>query len=1032
MPTVTRVLRKSWSSTLQLPKSTFPPRPSATEKALYLERCSDDLYSWQRRERPAENTFVLHDGPPYANGSLHLGHALNKVLKDIICRFQLSQGKRVDYVPGWDCHGLPIELKALEAQKELTSESGSGGSVLNDPMAVRQVARQLAERTVEEQLRGFKQWGIMADWAAAWKTMDKAFEIKQLGIFQNMVEKGLVYRRFKPVYWSPSSGTALAEAELEYKDDHRSNAAYVRFRISEVSEQVARIQGVDQDNLSAVIWTTTPWTLPANKAIAVRSDIEYSIIEVSEAGQLLVAKIRIPHVCKACHIDSPRVIVDSILGAAFAGSTKYINSLQGSTAKAQNILHADFVSADSGTGLVHLAPGHGMDDYQVCNQHGIAAFAPVDDAGRFTVAALASEPGRLANKEVLWGGAREVLLCLGDLGHILGTEKYTHKYPYDWRTKQPVIVRATEQWFADVGSIKDAALASLKNVQFIPSAGRGRLESFIRGRNEWCISRQRAWGVPIPALYHKESGEALLTSATVGHIINVIAQRGIDAWWSDPGDEPAWTPPDYLEPSGRSNYRRGKDTMDVWFDSGTSWTQNKRSVKRHCQSLANMYLEGSDQHRGWFQSSLLTYIAQQNTSADIKPLPQAPFETLITHGFTLGPDGRKMSKSLGNVYSPDIFLNGQALLPPMTTRKIKRQSIDVKAKYATALGPDALRLWVAGSDFTKDVIIGKTVLEGINASMTKFRVTFKLLLGALQDFDPQSVIEYGNLTSIDKVALHQLSCANYAVLRMYKKYDFSNAMAIIKHWVSVHLSAFYIEVSKDRLYADEPRGLSRLAVQTVLLHAYTFLSAMLAPVTPLLVEESWAHIPARIGSSLSHPLRCIHPETPGYWYDEALAADFAQLLSAKQAVNVAQERARSEKKIGSSLQSSVILYVPGGDKATAAFELLHRYNDELGALFVVYDVSLSVGKNDLYADLTQLEWKYSASFSLGIGAEATAWIVPSAKAKCARCWRYAVPVVAVGDRDLCGRCQHVVKRLKMVEPGRVEGDREGPVAAQVA
>ncbi|KAI9715267.1 MAG: hypothetical protein M1812_006078 [Candelaria pacifica] len=1032
MLTATRVLRTSWSSTLRLPKSTFPPRPSADERALYLKRCADDLYAWQRCERSVENTFTLHDGPPYANGSLHIGHALNKVLKDIICRFQLSQGKRIDYVPGWDCHGLPIELKALEAQRELALESDSGGRELKDPIAVRQAAKQLAERTVEEQIKEFKKWGIMADWAAAWKTMDKAFELKQLSIFQSLIQKGLIYRRFKPVYWSPSSRTALAEAELEYKDDHRSTAAYVRYRISEVSPQIAHMHGVDQNNLSALIWTTTPWTLPANKAIAVHLDIEYSIIEVPEAGQLLVAKSRLHQISQLCHVDSLTVVVDSILGAAIAGSTKYINSLQGSSTNAQPIIHADFVSANSGTGLVHLAPGHGMDDYQVCNQHGIEAFAPVDDSGRFTAAALPDEPDRLTDKEVLWGGSKEILSYLGGLGQILGTEKYIHKYPYDWRTKQPVIIRATEQWFADVGSIKHAAVASLDNVHFIPATGRSRLESFIRGRNEWCISRQRAWGVPIPALYHKESGLALMTSTSVGHIINVIAQRGIDAWWTDPGDDPTWTPPQYLEPSGESSYRRGKDTMDVWFDSGTSWTQSKDNVTQGSQPPADMYLEGSDQHRGWFQSSLLTYIAQQVTSADTKTTPQAPFKTLVTHGFTLDPDGRKMSKSLGNVYSPDIFLTGQASLPQTKTGKIKNHSTDVKVKYSAALGPDALRLWVASSDFTKDVVIGKAVLEGISASLIKFRVTFKLLLGALQDFEPQSGIEYGDLTMMDKVALYQLSCVNHAVLKMYQVYDFSNAMAIIKHWISVHFSAFYIEVSKDRLYADEPSGPSRRAVQTVLLHVYTYLSAMLAPVTPLLVEESWSHLPMALRSRLSHPLRRIHSETPRSWDDRILAADLAQLLLAKQAVSAAQEQARSEKRIGSSLQSSIVLHFPEDDIAKAAFQLFERYKDELGPLFVVYDVSLRLGKNDIFADRIRPEWMHSASFSIGDGAEATAWIVPSEKAKCVRCWRYAAPADVEGNEALCGRCQHVLGNLRVgtCKPVQTEGGQDDPVAAR--
>lgn len=554
-----------------------------------------------------------------------------------------STGRRVVYVPGWDCHGLPIEIKALEKQRA----NAKDGDAALDAIGIRRAARSLATKTVKEQMKNFREWGVMADWDKAWKTMDKSFEIKQLGVFQEMVKRGLIFRRYKPVYWSPSSRTALAEAELEYKDDHVSTAAYVRFPLTKIPDSIQSLLPEDE-TLNAVIWTTTPWTLPANRAIAVHSELEYSVVKHGQL-YLLIAGSRLEQLEKlflstTSESTTPEavsfeVVKTGIVGKDLVGS-EYTNVLRGKEQEPQPIIHADFVSADSGTGLVHLAPGHGMDDYEVCLQHGIKAVAPVDDLGQFTSAAVPDDPDAFLGKSVLDGSA-DMLKYLG--GNVLFSHKYKHKYPYDWRTKLPVIIRATEQWFADVGHVKVDALENLQQVKFIPQSGKARLESFVTGRSEWCISRQRAWGVPIPALYNEE-GVAVLTDESVAHIVSVIEERGIDAWWTDAVDDPAW-----IVPGLEGTYRRGKDTMDVWFDSGTSWTQTDQQ--------ADVYLEGTDQHRGWFQSSLLTY-----TSASGKEGP--PFKTLITHGFTLDQDGKKMSKSIGNTIAPSQIIDG-SLLPPV-------------------------------------------------------------------------------------------------------------------------------------------------------------------------------------------------------------------------------------------------------------------------------------------------------------------------------------------------------------------------------
>ena len=548
----------------------------------------------------------------------------------------------------------------------------------------------------------------------------------------------------------------------------------MKFSLQEIPSELAKSPGINAQELSALVWTSTPWTLPANSAIALHSDTSYAIVDASGFGQLLVAESRLPYLSKACLGASPKIIVGSIPGKLLVGHTHYTNKFRGKNSSLLPFVHADFVSETSGSGLVHCAPGHGMEDYEVCHKHGILAFAPVDENGCFTKAASPDQPSILAGKATLGEGSEAVLSYLREFDFVVNVHKYRHKYPYDWRTKLPVIVRATEQWFADVAGIKGAAMMSLETAHFVPHTGRARLESFVAGRSEWCISRQRAWGVPIPALYHKETGEALLTPESVSHIISVIEQRGIDAWWTDEANDSAWTLPQKLESDGYSMYRRGEDTMDVWFDSGTTWTQIKTTLDSGRQSLADVYCEGTDQHRGWFQSSLLTYNAHQiaqlgSNSSGIR----APFDTLVTHGFVLDSEGRKMSKSSGNVIAPKQIMDG-SLLPP---KKSKTKNLGEKMTGGSkpqhdGMGPDLLRLWVAGSDYTKDLMIGEDVLRGIHNNLHKLRVTIKWLLGTLADFDPKDIVEYNDLTKLDQMALLQLSNLNHKVLGFYRAYEF--------------------------------------------------------------------------------------------------------------------------------------------------------------------------------------------------------------------------------------------------------------------
>ncbi|KAG7136064.1 Isoleucine--tRNA ligase like protein [Verticillium longisporum] len=837
-------MSKSWTSTLRLPKSTLPPRPLPQFRAEYLRRCTDDLYKWQAANRTGDK-FVLHDGPPYANGGLHVGHGLNKVLKDMILRVQVQEGRRVEYRPGWDCHGLPIELKALgDAQgKGIAEGKGKGMTAVE----IRTSARALAAKTVLEQMDAFRSFAVMADWDARWTTMDPDYEIRQLRLFQQMVRDGLIYRKHKPVYWSPSSRTALAEAELEYNENHVSTAAYIRFPIAAdanaIMDEVRHARGLEGRNLYAIIWTTTPWTLPANRAIAVHDELDYHVVAI-HGDAYIVAQQR-SEILDTLFPDTRREILWSTKGANLK-QLRYANRLRGKSSASQPVIHADFVSADAGSGLVHCAPGHGFDDYAVCSGLGIDAAAPIDDEGHFTRDAFPDAPERLTDASpILKGGSKAVLALLDE--HA-----------------DPVVVRATQQWFADVDSIKAGALAALEHV------------------SEWCISRQRAWGVPIPALYDAE-GRAVVTDESVDHIISVVRARGIDAWFADPPGEPAWIAPSLNKnKETTTTYRRGTDTMDVWFDSGSSWTLGE----------------------GPADSSLLTYVAAQKASASsasassasassasassapassapassvsASPSASSPFKTLITHGFTLDAKGNKMSKSLGNIISPAQVMDG-TLLPPLKLRG--------EAKKA-AKGP-----------FTKDVAIGETTLKSIHSVLIRYRTILRMLLGSMHP-----AARTAPLTAADSIAL------------------FYRAFAAINRWVANDLSAFYLEASKDRLYCGDGGG--------------------------VIEPEAWAHRPAWMqqDASLTHPLRAL-ASTPLFdparltHAPAALRADLPLLLSVHGAVKAALERARLAKTLGSSLQSAVVVVVPAARSAA----VLARYAADLEALFVVSSVEVRLG-----------------------------------------------------------------------------------------
>jgi isoleucyl-tRNA synthetase len=951
------------------------PRPDPKLTNRYIKRSADDFYRWQAAHRPQDKEFVLHDGPPYANGGLHAGHALNKILKDIINRVKVQQGRRVDFKPGWDCHGLPIELKALGTSHDHKSMK---------PLEIRKVARDLALRTIDKQMDAFRSYGVMADWKGRYETMDKDFELRQLRLFRKMVSRGLIYRKFKPVYWSPSSGTALAEAELEYNEAHVSHAAYVKFRVVNDWRSILGI-GEEQvpQHLYALIWTTTPWTLPANRAIAVHDELDYCIV-TWQGYACIVAKDCLQNVEKACFGTNDYHILRTVKGSVLR-QLQYVNALRGEGASPQPIIHAPFVSADSGSGLVHCAPGHGFDDYEACLPLGIEVIAPVDKDGNFTADAYPPDPSRLEGKSIFTEGSRAVVELMGQ--DIIRIARYKHKYPYDWRTKKPIIIRATAQWFADVAHIKEPALKALEEVRFVPESGKSRLEAFVKGRSEWCISRQRAWGVPIPAVYDK-TGDAVITEESLDHILTVIDERGTDAWWSDSPDDPAWIAPSLR---GTGSYVRGTDTMDVWFDSGSSWTSSDRQ--------ADVYLEGSDQHRGWFQSSLLTRVAAlaEPGIGSTTAVGLSPFKTLITHGFTLDAAGKKMSKSLGNIVPPEALMNG-SLLEWSQAAKVH------KGFRTQAYGPDALRFWVASSDYTKDVVLSPDILRSINQSLGKYRVLIKMMLGSIEP-------EARNLplTTLDHIALIQLQDVMAEVGRLYDNYEFQKVVSVLNRWVVKDVSAFYMDALKDRLYTVDGGG--------VLEQIFFGFMRMLAPITPLLVEEAWDHAPAWLKEdrTVIHPLHQLYsdpvvdpsrlsPDVP------AIRAMIPAIMSAHAATLAAMELARKAKVLGSSVGCRVVIQVLADSEAKRVLESLEH---ELPSILVVSDVKLTTR---FVPD--EVEWLFQQPFA-AYGDECQVWVLPPTKQKCPRCWRYA----AEEKDELCGRCEEVIAKR---EPSKSQV-AEGPV-----
>ncbi|MEP0758086.1 isoleucine--tRNA ligase [Trichocoleus sp. DQ-A2] len=926
-------------------------------------------------ERLSQNNpgkiFVLHDGPPYANGSLHIGHALNKILKDIINRYQLLQGRKVRYVPGWDCHGLPIELKVLQQMKPAERQNLT-------PLDLRHKARDFALKTVDEQRQSFQRYGVWGDWEHPYLTLKPEYEAAQIGVFGEMVLKGYVYRGLKPVHWSPSSKTALAEAELEYPEDsegrpaHTSRSLYAAFQMTNLGPAVRSQLQPFLPDLGVAIWTTTPWTIPANLAVSLNPELTYAVVEV-EADSLPISTKYLLVAADLVERLSTTLSTNLTVKATVPGKDLEHSTYQHPLFDRESpiVIGGDYVTTDSGTGLVHTAPGHGDEDYKVGQRYGLPLLSPVDADGNFT-----QEAGQFAGLNVLGDGNQAVIDALSQARSLLKEEPYVHKYPYDWRTKKPTIYRATEQWFASVEGFREEALKAIASVNWIPAQGENRITAMVADRSDWCISRQRNWGVPIPVFYDLETNEPLLNEETIAHVQAIIAEKGSDVWWEMPVEELL---PESYRHNGRT-YRKGTDTMDVWFDSGSSWAAVAQQ-RPELQYPADIYLEGSDQHRGWFQSSLLTSVATNDI---------APYKTVLTHGFTLDEQGRKMSKSLGNVIDPSIVINGG-----------KNQ------KEEPPYGADVLRLWVSSVDYSSDVPISKNILKQMGDVRNKIRNTARFLLGNLHDFDPtKDAVPYEQLPELDRYMLHRMTEVFGEVTQAFESFQFFRFFQTVQNFCVVDLSNFYLDIAKDRLYISAPDSFRRRSCQTVVAIALENLARAIAPVLSHTAEDIWQYLP------YSTPYKSVFEsgwvKLEEHWKAPKLAGFWQQLRQIRTEVNKVMEQARAEKMIGSSLEAKVLLYVPNAEfrsllqalNLTSAFHShspssgLSNRVDELRYLFISSQVELL----DSPEALQGLKYN-SQTEALSIG------VVKADGEKCDRCWNYSSHVGESAEHPLlCERC----------------------------
>lgn len=890
-----KVNKNKYSNTVLLPQTSFPLRlehQKLIERDSKLNELNKSIYAWQRDNLPGPD-FVLHDGPPYANGVPHMGHAINKILKDIIVRSKILSGQRAHYVHGWDCHGLPIELKAVTNTKgDLT------------PIQIRHRARNFAQQTIEKQKKAFISWGVIGDYENAYKTFNKDYIQNQLQQFYTLYEKNLIYRDFKPVYWSPSSGTALAESELEYKADHRSTAATVAFETVKLPNQLSH-----HKNVSILIWTTTPWTLPSNQTVCFNKEISYSLIQdkSGSSNKFIISTNLVRAHSKL--VNKEFTILDTFSGDLLENVTYkqpiYDNELP--------LVESNHATDSKGTGLVHCAPAHGPEDFLVALKYNINIKNLVDETGSYT-----SEAGQtLEGLPVLTGGSEKVLNIIKD--KVVHIEDFVHSYPYDWRTKQPVILRACKQWFIDTNAIKDRAIELLKDVQVIPKMNgemyKTTLTKQLKKRPYWCISRQRIWGTPIPVFYEKSSGKPIVNKKIIDHLVNMIeSNQGVDFWWQLPIEE--LLPQNILDELKLSidEIEKGQDILDIWFDSGVSWSKVLEGEK-----VADIYLEGLDQFNGWFQSSLMTSVAIRD---------KAPYKSLYVHGFALDENGLKMSKSLGNVIDPQEILQGGNKQKPY--------------------GVDTLRWWVA-CHANQDCMayISKNVLQASAEEVQKVRSTLRFAVGALTDYS-EDILDNSKLHLIDRYMLHTLCNFKRQADDYLKEYQFNKLCTSVINLTTNQISALYYTAIKDRLYCDTVDSDNRRSAQFVLNQMFLVLGESLGSIVPHLIEELHGHLHNESSKSFyeSH-----EPNKLDEWHNDSVEEVMKTVLDVKKELN---------KILGANTNNSSI-NIKVSKEFSNKIEDISRFSDELVAILQVSSVSIEVDEQQNI--LFNLETKQTDKFN---------------------------------------------------------------------
>ena len=904
--------------TLLMPKTKFPMRGNLPNKEPeFLKRWEEmDLYRKVLEKNAGKPSYVLHDGPPYANGNIHIGHALNKILKDFIVKYKNMNGFVSNYVPGWDTHGLPIEQVLVNNGVDRKSMPAT---------KFRNKCKDYALKQVDKQRADFKKLGVIGDWENPYLTLDPKFEAEQIRVFGKMVDKGYIYKGLKPIYWSPSSESALAEAEIEYRD-HTSPSIYVGFEL--VSED-----GVVEKGTKFVIWTTTPWTLPANLGIAVHPDFEYQEVKVNGENYLL-AKERVNFLAEQFGWENFE-LGKTVLGKEL----EYLLCQHPFLDRTSTVILADYVTLDSGTGLVHTAPGHGVDDFIVGQgKYKLGVLSPVDNQGNLT-----EEAGQFAGQFV-FDANKNIIAHLAETGALLKQENITHSYPHDWRSKKPIIFRSTPQWFCSIDAFRSELLDAVDRTKFYSEWGKPRLYNMIRDRGDWVISRQRVWGVPLPVFY-AENGEAILDNTLIEHVAKIFEVEGSNVWFYKDAKE--LLPEGYTHPgSPNGEFTKEMDIMDVWFDSGTSH-QGCCALRDDLTYPADLYLEGSDQYRGWFNSSLITSVA---ISGD------APYKELVSAGFVMDGNGNKMSKSLGNVISPN----------------------DVGKQ----LGAEIIRLWSASVDYTQDVRISNDILKQVSETYRKIRNTFRFLLGNLfnGNFDNRTdLLSYDELEELDKYMVLKFEKVVAKVLDYYENYQFNSITTELINFFNVELSSFYLDYGKDILYIEAEKSQKRLSMLTVL---YTVLSKsvrLLAPILSFTAEEVYDNMPYEDAESVhltDFPAKNLID-------DAALEAKWDKLLEVRDDVNKALEESRNEKVIGKSLEAAVEIYSNDGE----VVELLNSV-DNLHQLFIVS--SVEVKEND------------GVAYDL-----ATVKVTKAEGHRCERCWNI---VEEVNEEGLCPRCASILNK----------------------